>query len=192
MSASVVTDFLLKRRSVVAQNMMEPGPSDEVLQTILTIGARVPDHGKLHPWRFIIFKGDLRAEFGDVLGKAFAAANPQATEDEIAFERARLTRAPLVVAVISRSGPHVKIPEWEQILSSGAVCQNILVAAQAQGFAAQWLTEWYAYDKQVDKALGLEEHERVAGYMYLGTPKMPPKERPRPDLAEITSHWQPQ
>jgi nitroreductase len=192
MSQSVVIDFLLKRRSVVAQNMTEPGPSEEVLQTILTIGARVPDHGKLHPWRFIIFKDEARNEFGDVLGKAFAAANPGASEEEIAFERGRLSRAPLVVAVISCSGPHVKIPEWEQILSSGAVCQNMLIAAKAQGFAAQWLTEWYAYDSQVDNALGLMQGERVAGYMYFGTPKMPPKERPRPDLNDITTHWQSQ
>ena len=166
MSGSVMTEFLLKRRSVVAQNMIEPGPSDEDLQTILTIGARVPDHGKLHPWRYIVFKGDSRAAFGEILGSAFAAANSEASAEEIEIERGRFLRAPLVVAVISCSGPHVKIPEWEQILSSGAVCQNMLVAAQAQGFAAQWLTEWYAYDTQVENALGLGQGERVAGYMY--------------------------
>lgn len=189
MPPSITTEFLQRRRSVVAQNMMEPGPSDEILRTLLAIGARVPDHGKLHPWRFLTFQGEARAEFGDVLAQAFKQTNPQADENEIALERDRFLRAPLVIAVISRAAPHPKIPEWEQVLSAGAACQNILVAAQSLGFAAQWLTEWYAYDPAVDKALGLTGDERVAGYIYIGTAKMPPKERPRPELEEVVSVW---
>lgn len=184
-------DLLLKRRSTKALTMVEPGPDAGELETILRAGARVPDHGKLAPWRFIIFRGEARAAFGAELARLFASAEPRATEDQITFEAGRFTRAPVVVAVISRVMPGIKIPEWEQTLSVGAVCQNMLVAATALGFGAQWLTEWYAYSEEVNRVLGLRENERVAGYLYFGSESVPKDERPRPELSEITSEWSP-
>ncbi|MFN4230964.1 nitroreductase [Parvibaculum sp.] len=184
-------DLLLTRRSAKALTMVEPGPSDSEIKMILRAGARVPDHGKLAPWRFILFKDDARAKFGDLLAKIYAEVETRATEEQIAFERGRLSRAPLVVAVVSRVTPGIKIPEWEQILSAGAVCQNMLIAATALGYGAQWLTEWYAFDASVNEALGLGENERVAGYLYFGSESVPKDERPRPELSDITSEWKP-
>ena len=184
-------DLLLTRRSAKALTMTAPGPDDEELETILRAGARVPDNGKLAPWRFILFKGEARAKFGEELARIHAATQPGATGDQIAFEANRLSRAPVVVAVISRVTPGIKIPEWEQLLSSGAVCQNMLVAATALGYGAQWLTEWYAFDADVNRVLGLGENERVAGYLYFGSESVPKDERPRPELSEITSNWTP-
>ncbi|ABS64282.1 nitroreductase [Parvibaculum lavamentivorans DS-1] len=182
-------DLLLTRRSAKALTMVEPGPSEDELQTILRAGARVPDHGKLAPWRFIVFRGEARGQFGAVLRDVYARAQPGATNDQLDFEAGRLTRAPVVVAVISRVTPGIKIPEWEQLLSAGAVCQNMLIAATALGFGAQWLTEWYAFDAKVNEALGLGENEKVAGYLYFGSESVPKDERPRPELSEITSEW---
>lgn len=184
-------DLLLTRRSAKALTMVEPGPDEAELSVILRAGARVPDHGKLAPWRFIVFRGEARAQFGEVLRRIYADAQPEATRDQVEFEARRLLRAPLVVAVISRVTPGIKIPEWEQLLSAGAVCQNMLIAATALGYGAQWLTEWYAFDAGVVAALGLGENERVAGYLYFGSESVPKDERPRPDLSEITSDWAP-
>lgn len=184
-------DLLLTRRSAKALTMVEPGPSDSEIEMILRAGARVPDHGKLAPWRFILFKDDARAKFGDLLAKIYAEVETRATEEQIAFERGRLSRAPLVVAVVSRVTPGIKIPEWEQILSAGAVCQNMLIAATALGYGAQWLTEWYAFDASVNEALGLGENERIAGYLYFGSESVAKDERPRPELSDITSEWKP-
>jgi nitroreductase len=186
---SDIMKLLLTRRSVSARMMAEPGPEGEVLAAILTAGARVPDHGKLAPWRFIIFEGKARQDFGDILASAFQRTRPDATQAQIDAEAARFTRAPLVIAVISSVRKDVPIPEWEQILSSGAVCQNMLVAATALGFASQWITEWYAYDKHVCAALGLAENERVAGFVYLGTATERPEERKRPEMNEIVTRW---
>lgn len=183
-------DLLLTRRSAKVLTMTAPGPSDEELETILRAGARVPDHGKLAPWRFILFKG-RRGRSSARNWRGYAATQPGATEDQIAFEANRLSRAPVVVAVISRVTPGIKIPEWEQLLSSGAVCQNMLVAATALGYGAQWLTEWYAFDAEVNKVLGLGENEKVAGYLYFGSESVPKDERPRPELSDITSDWKP-
>ncbi len=172
--------LLTRRRSATAVTMAEPGPSPAQRDQLLRIGARVPDHGKLSPWRFIVFEGAARAEFGDFLGETFAAANPDATDAQVRFEADRLTRAPLVVAVISRVLEKHKVPEWEQILSSGAVCQNILIAASAMGFGAQWLTEWYAFDPEIKNRLGLRSGERIAGFIYIGSVTEEPIERARP------------
>ena len=181
---------LLTRRSVVAGKLSEPGPDAETLDKMLAMAMRVPDHGKLAPWRFVVFHGQARARFGDVLAEAFKAANPDAKDKLVAFERERFLRAPVVVAVISSpTVPHAKIPEWEQILSAGAVCQNLLLAASSFGFAAQWLSEWYAYDATVLEAMGLSAAEKVAGFVYIGTAQEAPCERDRPDPTQKTSHW---
>lgn len=189
MTMNEMIDLLLSRRSVVAGSMTQQGPSSEQLETILAAGHRVPDHGKLGPWRFIVFEGDARAEFGSILRDAFAKSNPDADKDRAELETLRFIRAHTVVAVVSHVTDHIKIPVWEQQLAVGAVCQNMLVAASALGFASQWLTEWYAYDATVDEALGLEGSERVAGFIYLGGKEAQPTERGRPDLAERITRW---
>lgn len=183
-------DFLKTRRSNLAKLMSGPGPTTEQRDELLKIAARVPDHRKLAPWRFIVFEGDARAEFGQHLGTVFQRKNPDMPLDRAMFEAARLQRAPLVVAVISSPKDCPRgTPKWEQELSSGAVCFNLCLAAQSMGFGAQWLTEWYAFDSDIDAVLGLSEGERVSGYIYIGTVETPSSERPRPTLADITQFW---
>ena len=184
-----IIDFLLTRRSVTARNLTEPGPSKEQLDMILRAAHRVPDHGKLGPWRFIILKGNARAEFGEILGAAYKKENPDAFDELIEVEKERFQRAPVIVAVTSRITPEHKIPEWEQTLSSGAACMNMLNAAHALGLAAQWITEWPAYNEDVAKALGVGEKERIAGFIYIGTAAQPPDERTRPEISDIVTEW---
>lgn len=182
-------DLLSKRRSVVAKAMVPPGPDADQLERLLEIAARVPDHGKLAPWRFVIFEGEARARFGEMLAKRFAELNPGADAQALDAEAGRLLRAPVVVCVVSAARPHPKIPEWEQVLSAGAVCQNLLVAATAMGFASQWITEWYAYDEEIRSAIGLAADEKVAGFVYLASAEEPPGERARPALGDIVAPW---
>ena len=191
LSDNPTIDLLLTRRSVKPLTMTGPGPSDAELQTILRAGARVPDHGKLAPWRFILFKGAARGAFGKVLRDRLLEIDPTANEDRLAMELGRFERAPVVITVVSRVVESRKAPDWEQYLSAGASCQNILVAATALGFASCWLTEWCAFDEGISQALGLEENERVAGFIYLGQKTVPTDERPRPDLNDICSVWSP-
>src|SRR6201995_6195722 len=150
-----------------------PGPSPADLETILTIGARVPDHGKRTPWRFIVFEGDARVRAGEVIAKVFAKKNPAAPAAEIEVEKKRLTDAPLVIGVVSFTKPHPKVPPWEQELSAGASAMNIVTAATALGYGACWLTGWFAFDREVLDALGLKEDEKFAGFIHIGTPSKP-------------------
>jgi nitroreductase len=183
-------ELLLTRRSVKAMMLAEPGPTPDQLTTILTVAARVPDHKKLVPWRFIVFEGEARANFGRVLLEACAAEEkepPSAARLEI--ERTRLLRAPTVVAVISSATPNPGAPEWEQVLSCGAACQNLCLAANAMGFGTCWITEWCAYSSGVRSALDLAANEKVAGFIYIGTAKDRQADRERPDIAKITSRW---
>lgn len=183
-------ELLLTRRSVKAMMLAEPGPTPDQLTTILTVAARVPDHKKLVPWRFIVFEGEARANFGRVLLETCAAEEkepPSAARLEI--ERTRLLRAPTVVAVISSATPNPGAPEWEQVLSCGAACQNLCLAANAMGFGTCWITEWYAYSSGVRSALDLAGNEKVAGFIYIGTARDRQPDRERPDLAKITSRW---
>lgn len=182
-------DLLRKRRSLKPVELVEPGPSPSELDTLLTIASRVPDHGKLTPWRFIVFAGPTRLKAGAAIAAAFTAKYPDAKAEQIDFERNRLTRAPLVIAVVSRAAPHAKIPEWEQVLSSGAAAMNLLTAAHALGFGATWITEWYAYDRAVLDALGLAAHEKIAGFVHIGRPAQVPEDRPRPALADIVTRF---
>jgi len=179
--------LLARRRSTLARNMSEPGPSRDQLETLLAIAARTPDHGKLFPWRFIVFEGEARADFGALLEARLRETEPDGPPERYEFERERFMRAPVVVAVISSPADTQRIPEWEQILSAGAACQNLLIATGAMGFAVQWLTEWCAYDPFVLKAMGLQAGERVAGFIYIGTAKEAPAERPRAGLK--LSRW---
>ena len=182
-------DLLATRRSFKALELAGPGPSATEIDRLLTIASRVPDHGKLAPWRFIVFEGDARRAAGDRIAAAFLGKYPQAKPEQVEFERGRLARAPLVVAVVSRAAPHVKIPEWEQVLSAGAAAMNLVLAAHALGYGANWITEWYAYDRDVLDALGLAPHERIAGFIHIGRPPGRPEDRPRPPLGEIATRF---
>src|ERR1700758_2566789 len=181
--------LLTSRRSFKAVELAGPAPSAAEIDTLLTVASRVPDHGKLAPWRFIVFEGRARAAAGDAIAAAFQAKYPDAKPEHVEAERGRLVRAPLVVAVVSRAGPHAKIPEWEQVLSAGAAAMNLVTAAHALGYAANWITEWYAYDRAVLDALGLAAHERIAGFVHIGRPPGPPEDRPRPPLADIATRF---
>ncbi|MGF1543688.1 MAG: nitroreductase [Parvularculaceae bacterium] len=184
-----VIDALARRRSTTADLLGPPGPDAATLDVMLRLAARAPDHRRVAPFRFVVLEGDARESVGETLARAYAAANPDADAARAEKERGRFARAPVVVAVVSSVDLTHKTPEWEQILTAGAVCQNLLIAARAFGFAAQWLTEWCAYDDAVTAALGLKSderrRERIAGYVYLGTAREDPKERARPDMNAI-------
>ena len=171
---------LAERRSAPAQALIAPGPSDAELEEILTLGARTPDHGKLFPWRFVILGPRSRAELSEaltVLGEAQAR-----TGKEIAA-LAKLANPPLTIMVVSTPIQGHKVPVWEQQLSAGAVCMNLEHAANALGYSASWITDWYSYDPAAVALFGLTEGESVAGFIHIGTLKEPALERPRPDLA---------
>jgi nitroreductase len=183
-------DLLLTRRSAKPAMLGAPGPSSAELATILTAATRVPDHKKLVPWRFIVFEGEARAAFGRVLSEACLAEGAQApTQGRLESERMRLLRSPLVIAVISRVTPNPAAPEWEQVLSCGAACFNLCLAANALGFGTCWITEWYSYSPAVRDALHLAVNERIAGFVYIGTATQRQEERERPQLAGIVTRW---
>ena len=182
-------DLLLSRRSGSAKAMTGPGPDAAQLTIILRAASRVPDHGKLFPWRFIVIEGDGRKRMGDLLVKTLQADEPTLSPERAAIERARFLRAPVVVAIVSRVREAIPIPEWEQILSAGAACQTMLIAAHALGFVANWITEWPAYHPIVKERLGLKPGERVAGFVYIGTSAIALEERVRPQLDAIVTHF---
>ena len=179
--SSETLKLLARRRSTKAGHFMEPGPSEAQLDALLRLAARVPDHGKLAPWRFVVMAGEGRARAGEKL--AAIVAHDGKDETQQGFARTLFTRAPICVMVVSSAAPHPKIPEWEQIQSASAACFALLIAAHAMGFAGCWLTEWPTYDARAREALGLAAHERIAGFLYLGTAREPAIERFRPDLA---------
>jgi nitroreductase len=183
-------DYLLKRRSVSIKLLKEPGPDRAQIETILRAAARVPDHGRLFPWYFIVFAGEARLQAGALLKKAWLAEEPAAMPARLDLESERFLRAPAVIAVISRirEGKH---PAWEQILSAGAAGQNLCLAANALGFGTCWVTEWYAYSETFRRGLGLDERDNIAGFIYIGAPSEMPAERDRPDPAQITTFWTP-
>jgi nitroreductase len=181
--------LLRTRRSVAPHLLGEPGPTAAELNDLLTMAVRVPDHGRLAPWRFIVLEGEARHRIGEVIAAAYRAGEPAAEEARVADERRRLARAPLVVAVVSRARPHVKIPEWEQTLSAGAVCMSLVIAANAMGFGTSWLTEWFGFDRRVLDVLGLEPDENIAGFIHIGRVTSPPVERPRPVLDQIVTRF---
>lgn len=180
-------DFLVRRRSASAMTLAAPAPNAAELAEILGLAARVPDHGKLAPWRFVILQGEPKAEFVNRL-QVIAAARPDAAKAEAKLGKIRVP--PLTVAVVSRHVPG-DISEWEQRLSAGSVCTMMVVAAQALGYGANWITDWYAYDAEATRLLGLDDGELVAGFVHIGTAREAPLERVRPDVAAITSTWMP-
>jgi nitroreductase len=183
--------LLQARRSVKPDMLAAPGPAPEELATILTIAARVPDHKKLVPWRFIVFEGEARGRIGEVFAAACQAEEKEPPSPvRLEMERGRFVRAPVVVAVVSRIVAKPGAPEWEQILSAGAATFNLCLAANALGFGTSWITEWIAYSPRVRAALGLNVSERIAGFVYIGTPKEKPADRERPSLGDVVTRWQ--
>jgi len=181
-----VLRFLALRRSTSAVTLTEPAPEPNQLADLLRLAARVPDHGKLAPWRFIVLQGAEKAAFAARL----EAISSDRGDVVLTGKLAKLKAPPLAVAVIST--PKVAaIPEWEQVLSAGAVCSTLVQAAMAMGFGANWITDWYSYDSQATTALGLETGERVAGFVLIGTPREPPLERERPSPPNLVTYWKP-
>lgn len=188
-TASGALSLLRSRRSGSAKRLTGPGPTGAELDTILETATRVPDHGKLAPWRFVVFEGEARARFGEVLADCFRAANPDAEEDRVPTERDRFMRAPVVVGVVSRVREGLPIPVWEQTLSAGACCMTLVLAVHALGYVANWITEWYAYDPCVRERLGLAENERIAGFIYMGKSAVALEDRPRPDFRALVTRF---
>ena len=182
--------LLALRRSTPVKMLGEPGPSAAGLDAILRLGMRVPDHRKLEPWRVLIIEGDARLKLGEIFAAARRLRDPDVSEDKLAEEMQLPLRAPVILCVIS-SPVHdpKKTPIWEQQLSAGALCQNILVASQAMGWAGVWISEDAAFDSHVHAALGMHGHEQVAGFIYLGTAKEKPAERQRPVVSTKATRW---
>lgn len=185
--APEVLDFLAHRRSTPALTLIEPAPSAAEVADLLRISARVPDHGKLAPWRFIVAEG---ADKAALVARLEQAANGRG-EPQLAAKLAKLNVPPMALIVVSAVKPGAAIPEWEQLLSAGAVCTNLLYGALAMGYGANWITDWYSYDAEAAAILGLQPGEKVAGVMLLGTPREAPLERERPDVDPLVTRWKP-
>ncbi len=184
--------LLALRRSAGKLALAGPGPSPDALDDLLTVAMRVPDHRRVEPWRFIVFEGAARQAFGEAIMPIYRELHPEAPAADVqANAGGLLLRAPVVVAVVSSPDTGHKTPVWEQELSAGAVCFNLLLAANAAGWASVWLTEWIAYDPRVATLMGLAAGERLAGFIYLGTATANPPERPRPHPAEKIRRWSP-
>ncbi|MCV6574713.1 MAG: nitroreductase [Cohaesibacter sp.] len=186
---SDLMDHLLSRRTLPAAFLGEPAPTSEQLERILTAAVRAPDHKKLEPWRLIVFTPKGCERMGALLKARWQELDPQADEARLTQETERFLRAPMVIGVVSSLKDTSRAPEWEQILSAGAVCMNLIHAAHGEGYSAQWLTEWCAFDEAILAELGLGEGERLAGFIHIGTPQAPKTERTRPDLSKIVQSW---
>jgi nitroreductase len=182
--------LLKTRRSVKPDLLVDPAPSAEDLETILTIASRVPDHKKLAPWRFVVIVGEAREKLGEIAAEACCREEAEPPSHvRLDTERRRFLRAPLVIAVISRVVETRGAPEWEQVLSAGAATMNLCIAANALGYGSCWITEWIAYSRYFGEAFGLAANERIVGFVHIGTPKEKPSERERPDLDRVVTHW---
>lgn len=186
----LILNFLAQRRSVKPDKLLAPGPTAEELSRILAIGRRVPDHKKLAPWRFVLFEGEGRARIGEVFAEACRLEEKEPPSHvRLDMERGRFMRAPLVLGVISSPKPRPGAPEWEQVLSAGALCFNICIAANAMGFGTSWISEWVAYSPYVRSALQLAEGEKIAGFIHMGIAAEPPAERDRPEVSDLMSRY---
>ena len=184
-------DFLRERRSVPAAALQPPGPTSEQLREIVATAIRVPDHGKLTPWRLIAFTDEAGVRYGEALAELHARIDPGVPAAKLAKDRDRFAHSPAVLAVVARiDNAHPKIPAQEQLLSAGCVAFNLLLAAQAAGFAAQWLTGWSCYDRDAAKLLALADNERAIAYIHIGSRGLEPPERNRPGVDAVLSAWQ--
>lgn len=183
-------ELLRRRRSVPAAQLEPPGPTPDDLREIVATAIRVPDHGKLTPWRLIAFTGDAGARYGEALATLHVQIDPGVPEKKLAKDRQRFAHTPVVLAVIARIDEHhPKIPAQEQLLSAGCLAFNLLLAAQAAGFGAQWLTGWSCYDRDAAKLLGLADGERAIAYIHIGSHGAEPPERNRPDVDQVLGTW---
>lgn len=188
-TANPTIDLLLSRRSLVVSKITDPGPNAEELEAILRCATRVPDHGKLSPWRIQVVQKDARRSLGRVWGDIFKRKNPEASAEQLDFEYNRPCRAPLMLMVSTKIESQ-RIPPWEQILSGAAACQNVLIAATALGYHAQWLSEWPNYDEDAKTAAGLSIGDYFLGFIYIGTASESPVERARPNLEDVVTYYQ--
>ena len=186
---AALRDYLLTRRSVGIGFLKEPGPTPDELAQILTIGTRVPDHGKITPWRLVVIEGAARLEAGEKLAAIAARNNPGLDEASLEIERGWFLPAPVTIGVISSPKEHPKVPEFEQLLSAGNVAFNLVHAAHALGYAASWVTRWYAFDAEAAAMLGARDGERFVGFVHIGTPTTAIEDRPRPALDDVVSYW---
>lgn len=186
---AALRDYLLSRRSVGIAFLKEPGPDATELEQILTIATRVPDHGKITPWRLVLIEGEGRQQAGERLAQIAARNNPQMDAASLDIERQRFLPAPLTIGVISAPQQHPKVPEFEQLLSAGNVAFNLLHAAHALGYAASWVTRWFAFDAEAAAMLGARPGERFVGFVHIGTPTTTMEDRPRPALADVVTRW---
>lgn len=183
-------NYLKTRRSVGIGFLKDPGPTPDELEQILRIGTRVPDHGKLTPWRLVVIEGDARMEAGQRLAAIAKANNPALDEASLDVERRQFLPAPVTVGVIFSHKPLAKAPEMEQLLSAGSVCFNLMHAAFAMGFAASWVTRWFSFDTAAQQMLGARGGERFVGFVHIGTPATTIEDRDRPELSAVVSWWQ--
>lgn len=184
-------ELLDRRRSVPALQLGEPGPDEATLLRMLASAVRVPDHGRLVPFRFLRIQGPARAALGRFMAERLLQRDPQAPPSQVEKALHRFASAPLVLAVVARLQAGHKVPEQEQLLTAGCVCFALLQAAQACGFGAQWLTGWMAYDREVTRHLGLAGNEQVVGFIHIGTPRQQAPERERPDPRQLLTDWTP-
>jgi len=183
---STPLDMLASRRSVLAAQLIEPGPQPEELDRMFDVAVRVPDHGRMTPWRLQVISKEAQAELGELFVEEFRKSEPDAKDDRLKLERARPQRAPVLVVVSSRITPDRDgVPPVEQLLSCGNVCFNLLHAATAMGYGAQWVTNWPSYNETIKAALGIPAEEHLVGFVHIGTPKGPPSERQRPETASV-------
>ncbi|MEN3931518.1 nitroreductase [Microvirga sp. W0021] len=185
-------NLIKQRRSLSTKQLNAPGPDKQQLVEILTLASRVPDHGKLVPWRFVVIEGQARETLGNVMATAFKQSHPAADSEMLETEQQRFMKAPVIVALVARTMPHPKIPSWEQQLTVGAVAMNLLLVCEAAGFSGNWLTGWGAFDRRILNELGLKPIEKLAGFIHIGTPAVALAERSdraRPDMADIISYY---
>lgn len=186
---SDIIDFLLARASAPIEQLSEPAPTDAQIETLIRIASRVPDHGRLAPWRFILYRGDVRTEIGEKLADLAEKLEGPLPAGRREKELTRFSRAPLVIGVISSPKENPKIPEWEMFLSGGAAAMNLLVAANALGFGANWITNWYSDSEEGRRIVGLAPHERVIGFVHIGTFSGQIFDRPRPDVSKLYADY---
>ncbi len=187
--ASPIIDFLLTRNSAPIPELREPAPSDSEIETMLTIASRVPDHGRLTPWRFILYRGAAREKIGEKLAELAERREGPLTEGRRNQELTRFSRAPLVIGVVSSPKENPKIPQWEMFLSAGAAAMNLVLAANALGYGTNWITNWYSAVEEGRALLGLAPHERVVGFVHIGSYTGPAPERPRPDVSTLYADY---
>lgn len=186
---STVIDFLLSRKSAPIPDLKEPAPGDDEIATLIRVASRVPDHGRLAPWRFVIYRGDARHRIGEMLAKRAEELEGPLPEPRLEKERERFSRAPLVIGVVHVPRENPKIPQWEMLLSGAAAAMNLVLAANALGYGTNWITNWYSDDAEGRRILGLAPHERMVGFVHIGTQQGDAPDRPRPDPATLVSEY---